>query len=538
MGIRRPKKSQRTLACLVAAAGSVAGLTLAHPARADEPRKVSEPKVLREPSEIVQVVDAFDDDDMFDLHLSLGYQHTWKSANILRETSVLQAGLGTGGYTVSNMNVASYEESTARLNTRADIGVYKDIAIVVRMPVILSNNRKLDDLEGSADQQSLALAGGPGEQLFSLPFESPTRSGIEYLAIGMDFGIMNQARNKTKPTWIIGGEVRLNVSEPMHACNKKPTPLNLDPDVKQVTCAHPNDIDRDGNAPETDDLADGGFHDPVSGVQLDEGPGGTREAGVSRGMTALNFHTYLSRRVKYIEPYGGFDVLFEFPNDSSDYKAVDLKGSLVNHPPLRGSMIVGIAVIPWEIRDAFQRVTIDGRFTGSYVSEGRDYTELFDALGTSDAPSMRYPQFAEYQENTDPSTAGAAPSVVDPGSQKVYFTGLTDVQQHGVYQFSVNATYQAGEYVKFNLGGGWTLVQGHFITFDQACNPDFDNDEGASGPCRTGSPADPTTGDDSTFSATGIPNPNYRRPINDPGHRFKVDDATALDLWISATVMF
>jgi hypothetical protein len=127
---------------------------------------------------------------------------------------------------------------------------------------------------------------------------------------------------------------------------------------------------------------------------------------------------------------------------------------------------------------------------------------------------------------------------VDPGSQKVYFTGLTDVQQHGVYQFSVNATYQAGEYVKFNLGGGWTLVQGHFITFDQACNPDFDNDEGASGPCRTGSPADPTTGDDSTFSATGIPNPNYRRPINDPGHRFKVDDATALDLWISATVMF
>ena len=112
------------------------------------------------------------------------------------------------------------------------------------------------------------------------------------------------------------------------------------------------------------------------------------------------------------------------------------------------------------------------------------------------------------------------------------------MQQHGIYQFSVNATYQAGEYVKFNLGGGYTLVQGHFITFDQACNPDFDNDEGASGPCRTGAPADPNTGDDSTFSATGIPNPKYRRPINDPGHRFKVDDVNALDLWISATVMF
>jgi hypothetical protein len=536
MGKATAKKSASTLASLVVAAGPVVALTLASPARADEPRKMTEPRMLREPSEIVQVVDAFDEDDLFDLHLSLGYQQTWKSAKILRETNVLQSGLGTGGYTVSNMNVASYEESTARLNTRADIGVYKDIAIVIRMPVILSNDRKLEGIDGSDKQQSTVLAGAPGEQLFSLPFESPTRSGIEYLALGMDFGIMNQARNKTKPTWIIGGEVRLNVSEPMHACNNKPSQLNVGAASNQVKCAQPNDIDRDGNAPEEDSLADGGFFDPDSGVQLDEGPGGNRKPGVSRGMTGLNFHTYLSRRVKYIEPYGGFDVLFEFPNSSSDYKAVDLEGSLVNHPPLRGSMIVGIAVIPWEIRDAFQRLTIDGRFTGTYVSEGRDYSELFDALGSSDAPSMRYPNFAEYQTNSNAGTAGGAPSVVNPNSQKVYFTGLTDVQQYGTYNFSVSATYQAGEYVKFNAGAGYTLTQGHFVTFDQACNPDFDSDEGAAGPCRTGSPGE--TAEDATFSATGIPNANYRRPINDPGHRFKVDDVSALDLWLSATVMF
>ena len=538
MGMERAKLSQRTLASLVAALGSFAGLVVAGEAHADEPRKVTEPRVLREPSEIVQVADSFDDDDMFDLHLSLGYQHTWKNARILRETNVLQNGLGTGGYTVANMNVAKFEESTARLNTRADIGVYKDIAIVVRMPVILSNDRELTELDGSGAQASTVLAGAPGEQLFMLPFKSPTRSGIEYLALGMDFGIMNQARNKTKPTWIIGGEVRLNVSEPMHACNNDPRPVNAGASANQLKCAHPNDIDRDGETNEAayqvDDLS---TSDPNDTIQLDEGPGGSRQAGVSRGTTGLNFHTYLSRRVKYIEPYGGFDVLFEFPNESSDYKAVDLKGSLVNHPPLRGSMIVGIAVIPWEVRDAFQRITIDGRFTGSYVSEGRDYSELFDALGTSDAQSLRYPQFAEYRENTDPATSDAAPSVVNANSQKVYFTGLTDVQQHGVYTFSLSASYQAGEYVKFNAGGSYTLAQGHFVTFDQACNPDFNNDPGAAGPCRTGSPPE-NPGDESTFAATGIPNPNYRRPISDPGHRFKVDDLNALDVWISATVMF
>jgi hypothetical protein len=509
---------------LVATLVSFAGLPSA---LADEPRKATEPSVLREPADLLQVVDSFDDDDLFDLNLSLGYQHTWKNAKIYRETAIAQNGLSAGGFTASNMSVAKYDQSTARLNTRADIGVYKDIALVVRMPVILSDDRELKSEGGGVP--SIVLAGMPGEQLFALPFKAPSRSGIEYLALGMDFGLMNQARSPTKPTWILGGEVRLNVSEPMHACNESAgfeKGLNQT-DAEQVSCAYPNDIDRDELTGEPE------FEDPETGLQLDDGPGGQRKPGVSRGTTGLAFHTYLSRRVKYIEPYGGFDVLFEFPTSKSDYQQTDLEGSLVNHPPLRGSMVVGISVMPWEIRDAFQRLTIDGRFTGTYVSEGRDYSELFDALGSSDAPSLRNPNFSDYMQNPNAS-ADRYPSVVNPASQKVYYTGLSDVQQHGEYMFQISATYQAGQYVKFNVGGAYTLIQGHFITFDQACNPDFDNDATKSGPCRSGSPSDPA----GAFQATGIPNPNYRKPINDPGRRFKVDDVNGLDAWISATVMF
>ena len=88
--------------------------------------------------------------------------------------------------------------------------------------------------------------------------------------------------------------------------------------------------------------------------------------------------------------------------------------------------------------------------------------------------------------------------------------------------------------MKFNVGGAYTLVQSHFITFDQACNPDFDNDISKAGPCVSLNDAG-TVNDD---SPTGIPNPNYRKVINDPGQRFKVDDASAFDAWVSATVMF
>jgi hypothetical protein len=490
------------------------------PAHADEPRKVSEPSVLREPAEITQVPDAFDDDDPFDLHLSLGYESTWTSATIRRETSIAQPGLSTGGFTQSNMNVAGYKQTTSRLLTRADVGIYKDIALVFRVPIILSDDRSLGGVDGSEKQQSVALAGAPGEQLFSLPFKSPTRSGIEYLAVGIDAGIMNQARDATKPTWVLGIEGRFNVSEPMHACNSSTNGLNQA--SGQVQCAYPSDINRNGKSGEYPNADAGSLEGRFSG---------SRSPGVSRGTTALEAHTYLSRRIKYIEPYGGFRALFEFPNSSSDYGATDLKGSLVNHPPLRGTMLLGLNVIPWEIPEQFQRITIDFRFAGTYVSEGRDYSELFDALGSSDAPSLRTPNFSDYQKNPQPNAS--TPSVVNPQSQKVYFTGLTDVQQHGEYMLSTEFTFQAGEYVKFHLGGGYQIVQSHFITFDQACNPDFSGDIAKSGPCHSQS-----TAPGSAVTASGIPNPNYRRTINDPGQRFKVDDAHAFDAWLNATVMF
>ena len=205
----------------------------------------------------------------------------------------------------------------------------------------------------------------------------------------------------------------------------------------------------------------------------------------------------------------------------------------MNHPPLRGTLLAGINVIPWEIRDQSQRITLDFRFTGTYISEGRDYSEVFDALGSSDAPSLRLPNYSSYRQNpafaNDPA---ATRSVVDPKSRRVYFTGLTDVQAHGSYALSASFTWQAGHFVKFNVGGNYTLTQGHFITFDQACNADFVGDVDSAGPCRA------SISGASSNVATGLPNPNFRKTINDPGHRLRVDRSSQIDAWVNATVMF
>ena len=63
-----------TKAPLLATLGLVFGSSWA---RAEEPRKVSEPSVLQEPAEVTNVVDAFDDNDKFDLNLTLGFQQTF-----------------------------------------------------------------------------------------------------------------------------------------------------------------------------------------------------------------------------------------------------------------------------------------------------------------------------------------------------------------------------------------------------------------------------------------------------------------------------
>ena len=506
-------------------------VALCRPAQADEPRTRAEPKLLNDTAvELLDVADAFDDLDDFDLNLRLGFDHQQRSAPIRRETSIEQPGLTTGGYTSDQLDVATYQESTERLIPELDIGILPELALKLRMPVILAHNRSLQDRNGSSANNSNATMGLLGEQLFQVPFDSPTRSGIEYLAVGLDLGLMSQFRNPQQPNWVIGIEGRFNVSEAMHACNKAPA-------AGQQACAFPADANRDGSI---DPLG------PAYGSGLQNTPEGdfkgTRGPGVSRGTTAFEAHAYVSKRHKYIEPYSGVSALFEFPLGSSDFGSLDLAGVLINHPPFRGTVTMGLAVIPFEQVEKFQRISFDFRVRGTYVSEGRDYSELFDALGSSNAASLRSANFASYKPNlsSNGEPNPQVPSVVDPSSARVFFSGLTDVQQHGDYDFKAQFTWQAGEYVKFDLGGTFRVIEAHAITFDQACSPTLVGDPTISGPCKlpVGNATNANGDDVPVWQAAGLPNPNYRQAINDAGRRFKVDTSFGFGGFVRASVLF
>lgn len=476
-------------------------------ALADEPRSAVEPWLMSEPGEVTQVLDAFDDGDPVDIGISLGFSHEARKARILRESAIYEPGLTTGGYTSRSMSVANFSESTTRLTPNVEVGVYRDISVHLRMPIILNNSRELTELDGSGSRLPIVAQGAPGETLFSLPFNSPDRSGIEYIAAGVDFGIWNQARDRSKPSWVFGLEGRFPVGEPMHACNDSPK-------AGQVSCADAGDENRNGQQ------------------EPSEGELAVRDSGVSRGTIGLEGHTYFSKRMRALEPYMGLSALFEFQTANSDFGLTDFDGTLVNHPPFVGTIVLGLMVIPFENREKSSRLTFDARVTGQYHSEGRDYSELYDALGASDAPSLREPYYARYRANTSCAEGddSCPSSVVDESSKRVYFTGLTDVQPYGSFRLSGGATWQAGEYIKFSAAVGYRWDQAHGISADQPCNPDFAGDPERSGPCQSKNGAQ--------TSITGAPNPNYRPTINTTGRRFYVEDSEAFDVMVSATVLF
>jgi hypothetical protein len=495
------------VAAAVAMGAGAAVLLGAGPARADEPRNATEPHVMLESGEVTNVISSFEEWKTFRLNINLGFDYASKSATILRETSIAQPGLTTGGFTTHLLNVASYSQATARLFPRIDVGLYHDLALHITLPVILSDSRSLGQIGGGPPNPA-ALEGAPGEQLFGVPFQGPTRSGLEYIEAGLDFDILSQARDRTKPTWLIGAEGRFSVGTPMHACNKN----------AKIPCTDPSDINRDGKP---DGTFEGNNFGPYTSTN-------DRGAGVTRGTMALELHTIMSKRLKYVEPYGGFTALFEFQQDSSDYGVTDVTQSLVNHPPLVGTMILGMEIIPWENREKYGRLTLDFRIEGQYHSEGRDYSELFDALGSSAAASLRQPQWASYQAGGNPN---GPVSVINPSSQKVYVTGISDVLAYGSYRGSTSVLWQAGQYVKLQLGVGYKHDQAHVITGDAPCNPGDTSDITKSGPCHT-----QTSG--GGIASTGLPNPNYRPTINEVGRRYWVDGSNTFDFFASVIAMF
>ncbi len=455
--------------------------------------------MLAEPASIVDVVDAFDVAAAWSFRLTAGYQYESHTATIQRENgAVADGGLGVPGLN----RIGSYHETTHTLLANAELGLYHDLALTFGVPVILSNTREIRQLgDQGASEGNAALGDGWSENghatsLFTIPsggvWRAPERSGIDQLRLGIAWAILNQQRDRTKPTWLVRFEWRPPVGSVMHACQATDAGSQVCPAASSVPSIP----------------AGGSTNATMPAVR----PGSSDGPGISRGVHGIYFQTALARRMGYIEPYAGMDVLAEFPLRSTPFNYFDTPyGQLLSFPPIQASLTVGAEIIPWENRETWQRAVIDLRIHGTYVSQGRDYSPLYDALGSSNSRALLQPGCPSNVRNADGSC--------QPG-RDVYFDGLTAVASHAILGGNLTVSIQPSRFLRFNLGAGLSFATSHVITNTDACSQN--TTVPASNPEWQGG-----------CVGNRAPDPLHRAVIDSPGQRFVTTDEMYFDLYAS-----
>jgi hypothetical protein len=443
----------------IAVAAAVAVLGTPRPAAAqDKP-----PYLFLEPVEYTDVIDAFDGpDDLIDFNVRLSFARSQEDASISRERNP------AGAFAVDSVHVADYRSVRSQLVLATEIGLYKDLMLYGALPLVFSDSRELRLPESARCDSSAckhrartvesALDDPPPEGDPSLLFQpSPlsaakTRSGVPVVDLGVAWGITNQYREPGMPTWVISAEGRFSVGSPMKAC------------LATSSC------------------------DP----------------GKSRGTTRLLVGTRWSYRYRFVEPYLGLDQAFEWASSASEAfkpKGDGLYFGDTGLPSVTG-LTLGGTIVPWEHRGRFQQLSIDVRGRFEYVSAGRDYTPLFDALGDSANPYL------------------ATPIEFESGSS-VEFNGLTQVDAYAKLGLDIALAMQAARYVRFRVDLVVSHATQHLLTGASACTS-------ASRPSGS---TDDTCGDKQ-------PNALYRAVIDQPGQRFAMSAQLAYTLSATATAQF
>ncbi len=427
-------------------------------------------------NEYTDVVDAADDDndDPFDANISVGYERFQRTATIRREDI---SGTPEKWDYYASENAFKYEHVAHILNINLDIGLYKDLALKARLPMVLNDQREIKAYDGWNNWGDFN-GDGTVDALFELPLKSPERSGIDYFALGLWWGIFNQERDDTKPNWVLFAETRIGVGEEMKAaCSLSGT----------------QDCGAQSYADNTD---------YVTG------------SGVGRGLIEIVVGTRFSKRIGIIDPYFGIEALVGFAKDGSPYKDPDNADGVINTmPPIVGSFDVGMEIIPWEVPDRDLKFVIGVGGGGKYHSEGREYSPLFDALGTS--AYFHDQTFVDFNTN-GVNDGGDETAAAQPNYS---YSGMTDVDNYGTFYGRLYLLIQPAKYVKFRVGSDLGHETSHFITKTDKCRSDNDSWNGTANVCNRY-------------------NYDHRPEANSPGRRFLADKTLLWQLFIDATAMF
>jgi hypothetical protein len=358
-----------------------------------------------------------------------------------------------------------YKQRRHLLTPRVQVGVFTDLELSVALPIVLSDSRNFR-FDQSADpcifpggpeqptcvnaENSLTLrdptspggSGGSGllpidatsmgydadhpttgfnRTTDTMVFRGVNRSGLDQIHLGVAWAPINQERDDTKPTWVIGTEFRISIGKIAH-------------------------FDR-----------------------LNPGS----EDGVSTGVHQFKAYTSLSKRTTWSEPFVTFWWLAPIgyrgtsPDDENGSLFWDVGfGSESHQLQQRAGTKFGFEAIPWENPKQQQRISLE--FSGLIEAhfEGRGYSEMWEIFalaGDPDGPTRRLVL------DRDPVMAGF---------QEMPHPGVTVIENYMTFGGRFGVHGEVGPNAHFNASFEIANDQKHRITWTDAGNEsDQDTDD-------------------------------------------------------------
>lgn len=398
----------------------LAALAMAAPARAN-------------PASLV--ASAADPDDPADLYLSLDYEYSVDTASIWRER--------VGGTTdplapLPKIRDLSFKQYRHQLTPRADLGVFHNTSLYAALPIVIAQQRELVLGEGVSREGSSTIADGlvpeggfdardPGAALAGGGvLRGVGRSGLDQLHAGAAVAVMSQDTDDTKPTWKLGGELRIPVGR-----------------VARFNAAEPS-----------------------------------AETGVGRGVYEVRVWTSVARRYERAEAW--LELFWQAPIAAKDTSLLRLPeaerfGATNIAAGQRAGVAFGVEAYAVDDRAAQNRISVDlGARTEAHF-EGRDYSELWEVFALAgDANGAA----------TGPLVLDGDPTM--PGVQARSHPGVSNIENYLELAGRAAIRAQLGKYVRFAASLDLVWKTDHAITFaDAGIDLPTCGASGVSGACET-----------------------------------------------------
>jgi len=414
--------------------------------------------------DLTEIVDSYAPASPFAFHASLGVDWQWRQRRgpIRREFTCIAhetlggASLCPDGSRVLLADELRVERTTSTLNVDARLGLGRVLELRLGLPVVLYARHQLRFAPGVDEGQSLT---DPYNQpsLFDVPFTAAERAGLGDPRVGLRVAPLSGARDPLEPSWVLGAALDLPWGSVRRADN-------------------------------TD---------------------------VGEGVWRLTLSSALSTRVfRWLEPFFSLDGALAFASADSVYRDGG-RVETVSGPAHRVGVRFGAELVPFEnptTRSAV-RLVLGGKV--DVVFDGRGYSDLADALGTSacDPSASDEPCGLTTYDRGDIDPRTGAPRKTD---------GVTTIEHHLVVGGWLGVRYEVFEALELRATASVARESDHFITFsDVGVDLDGQNDVEA-------------------LNASGQNeiSPTWLGSVDTPGHRFRTGGIWILGIDIAMRAKF